>query len=168
MSVCQMRISAFAVAMALLLATLFLPARSHAAEAFTWYVEFPQYALLALKPGDTRETVMNALGKPKEVVSRMTINVATAVRQACRQSVYQHQLASIARYHEDYSYKRLGGRYTIDQEVLVFFDAQDRLCGAEVRRAWQMPGGITYALGLYADNPQGWGNATWQESRFPF
>lgn len=169
MSVWRVRVSVHVACLALLLSALLLPASSHGAEAFAWYTDFPQYGLLALKPGiDTRDTVVKSLGKPKETVSRSALDVFTGIRQGCRTSVYQHQFVGIARYQENYSYKRLGGRYTIDQEVLVFFDGQDRLCGAEVRRALLMPGGSTYALGLYVDNPQGWANAKWHESRFSF
>lgn len=134
-------------------------------EYFKWYIETPQYGLLALKPGiDTHESVIAALGKPAETVTVSNSDVMVEIRQRCRSSVYQRQFDNVLRYKGEMEYKFIGTSYELEQTVLVFFDGQGRLCGADVQRSWTLPRAYIGARGLYFDGPNGWNRGRWRET----
>lgn len=134
-------------------------------EYFKWYIETPQYGLLALKPGvDTRESVIAALGKPADTVTVRNSDIMVAIRQRCRSSVYQRQIDNVLRYKGELEYKFIGTNYELEQTVLVFFDGQGRLCGADVQRSWALPRAYIGARGSYFDGPNGWTKGSWRET----
>lgn len=138
-------------------------------EYYIWFADFPQVKVLELKPGiDTRESVMAAMGNPATMISRESVGVVPSIRQACRSSIYQNQLANVWRYNGSTSFKRFGSRREMEQVVHVFFDEKGRLCAAEVTRDWIFPGAYAGALGIFVDGPGGWNSPRWKETYHVF
>ena len=148
-------------------ALLAMPATSLALDAryTTWEKDWPQYAVLALKPGvDTRETVIAALGKPKAAITEARGAVPHDVREACEESVYKHQFDNVLTWQGRMSFKSIGTPYKGEQSLALYFDAKGLLCGGNLQRTWTLPGGVTRAQLLLLDYPgKGWLGGEWKE-----
>lgn len=135
-----------------------------------WEKNWPQYAVLALKPGvDTRETVIAALGKPKAVLSQARDDVPHDVREACESSVYQHRFDNVVMYEGRMSIKPGGVPYKGEQSLALYFDEKGFLCGGNLQRVWTLPGAVTGVQWLLLDYPgKGWLGGEWAESSHRF
>lgn len=147
------------------LASAPVPGAQAGSEYYIWFADFPQVKVLELKPGvDTQETVKARMGAPAATVARAGVELAASIRQACRSSSYQNQLANVWRYEGSTSFKRFGSRREMNQVVHVFFDDKGQLCAAEVQRDWTFPGAYAGAMGIFVDGPGGWNSPRWRET----
>ncbi len=130
-----------------------------------WEKDWPQYAVLALRPGvDTRETVIAALGKPKATVSQNRDEVASDIRETCETSVYQHRFDNVLRWEGRMSLKPLGIPYKGEQWLALYFDEKGLLCGGNLQRSWTLPGAVTGVQLLLLDYPgKGWLGGEWKK-----
>jgi len=135
-----------------------------------WEKDWPQYAVLALKPGvDTRGTVIAALGKPEAAFSQVRDDVPHDVREACESSVYQHRFDNVLLYEGRLSIKPGGVPYKGEQSLALYFDEQGFLCGGNLQRVWTLPGAVTGVQWLLLDYPgKGWLGGEWKESAHRF